>query len=154
MLNNPDMAPSASINRWIVSILTFHFELVHVPGKVHGLDGLSRRPLQPGDISEEEDPEGFDDWVDNLYGFAHLLNPTLPAPNSVKLLTALAVEQFTYHPEGTDMTATNKPKIAYYNVPRSWAAVATDKRLEEVHDWLTFMKRPEDMPDITFTHVI
>ena len=27
MLNNPDIAPSASINRWIVSILTFHFEL-------------------------------------------------------------------------------------------------------------------------------
>ncbi len=27
MLNNPDIAPSASINRWIISILTFHFEL-------------------------------------------------------------------------------------------------------------------------------
>ena len=27
MLNNPDAAPSASINRWIVSILAFHFEL-------------------------------------------------------------------------------------------------------------------------------
>ena len=30
MLANPDIHPSASINRWIVSILTFHFELVHV----------------------------------------------------------------------------------------------------------------------------
>lgn len=27
MLNNPDIAPSASINCWIISILTFHFEL-------------------------------------------------------------------------------------------------------------------------------
>ncbi len=27
MLNNPNIAPSTSINRWIVSILTFHFEL-------------------------------------------------------------------------------------------------------------------------------
>ncbi len=27
MLNNPNIAPSASLNRWIVSILTFHFEL-------------------------------------------------------------------------------------------------------------------------------
>ena len=27
MLNNPDTAPSASINCWIISILTFHFEL-------------------------------------------------------------------------------------------------------------------------------
>jgi hypothetical protein len=40
MLNNPDTAPSASINRWIVSILTFHFELQHVPGKQHGPDRL------------------------------------------------------------------------------------------------------------------
>ncbi len=42
MLNNLDTAPSASINRWIVSILTFHFELRHIPGKQHGPDGLSR----------------------------------------------------------------------------------------------------------------
>jgi hypothetical protein len=41
MLNNPNTAPSASLNRWIVSILTFHFELLHVPGKLHGPDGLS-----------------------------------------------------------------------------------------------------------------
>ena len=32
MLNNPDIAPSTSINRWIISILTFHFELRHIPG--------------------------------------------------------------------------------------------------------------------------
>ena len=32
MLVNPDLAPSASMNRWIVSILLFHFTLVHVPG--------------------------------------------------------------------------------------------------------------------------
>ena len=43
MLNNPDTAPSASINRWIVSILTFHFELRHVPGKQHGPDGLDEQ---------------------------------------------------------------------------------------------------------------
>ena len=41
MLSNPDIAPSASINCWIVSILMFHFELVHVPGSFHGPDGLS-----------------------------------------------------------------------------------------------------------------
>ena len=41
MLNNPDIDPSATINRWILSILTFHFTLVHVPGTMHGPDGLS-----------------------------------------------------------------------------------------------------------------
>ena len=32
MLANPDLAPSASMNCWIVSILLFHFTLVHIPG--------------------------------------------------------------------------------------------------------------------------
>ena len=41
MLANPDLAPSASMNRWIVSILLFHFTLVHVPGTRHGPNGLS-----------------------------------------------------------------------------------------------------------------
>ena len=61
MLSNPDIQPSASINRWILSILTFHFTLVHVKGTLHGPDGLSRHPPQPGDLEEEDD---FKDWVD------------------------------------------------------------------------------------------
>jgi len=40
MLANPDIQPSASINHWILSILTFHFTLVHVKGTLHGHDGL------------------------------------------------------------------------------------------------------------------
>ncbi|KAJ8462363.1 hypothetical protein ONZ51_g10947 [Trametes cubensis] len=70
MLNNPDEVPSASMNRWIVTILTFHFELVHVPGVQHGPDGLSRRPRQPGD--EQEPPDEEDDWIDRLNGLLHL----------------------------------------------------------------------------------
>ena len=40
MLQNPNIAPSASINHWILVILTFHFKLVHIPGTMHGPDGL------------------------------------------------------------------------------------------------------------------
>jgi RNase H-like domain found in reverse transcriptase len=71
MLSNPDIASSASINRWIISILVFHFTLVHVPGIVHGPDRLSRRPAQPGDTPEEDAGEEFDDWIDKFYGFTH-----------------------------------------------------------------------------------
>src|SRR5882724_8656509 len=43
MLNNPDIQPGAAVNRWIVGIKLFQFELVHVPGRLHtGPDGLSR----------------------------------------------------------------------------------------------------------------
>ncbi|PBK77618.1 hypothetical protein ARMSODRAFT_873535, partial [Armillaria solidipes] len=41
MLKNPDIAPSAAVNRWIIGILSFHFVLVHIPGSKHGPDGLS-----------------------------------------------------------------------------------------------------------------
>jgi hypothetical protein len=41
MLVNPDIQPSVSINHWIVSILTFHFTLIHVKSTFHGPDGLS-----------------------------------------------------------------------------------------------------------------
>jgi len=49
MLANPDLNPSAAINRWILSILTFHFKLIPVPGTSHRPDGMSRRVPQPGD---------------------------------------------------------------------------------------------------------
>ena len=42
MLQNPDIAPSAVINQWILAILMFHFKLVHIPGAMHGPDSLSR----------------------------------------------------------------------------------------------------------------
>ena len=72
MLNNPDIDPSATINHWILSILTFHFTLVHIPGTMHGPDGLSQRRAQLGDDPEPEDD--FNDWVDQLYGFVHLVD--------------------------------------------------------------------------------
>jgi hypothetical protein len=60
MLENPDMMPNATINRWIDEIKMFHFTLRHKAGKTFGPDGLSRRPLQKGDpdvepCSDDED---------------------------------------------------------------------------------------------------
>lgn len=41
MINDPGIHPLASINHWILAILLFDFHLRHIPGKKHGLDGLS-----------------------------------------------------------------------------------------------------------------
>ena len=62
MLENPDMMPNATINRWIAEILMYHFTLRHKAGATFGPDGLSRRPVQPGDppiniTSEDEEDE-------------------------------------------------------------------------------------------------
>jgi len=35
ILNKPNLYPNAIINQWIVAILIFDFELVHVPGVKH-----------------------------------------------------------------------------------------------------------------------
>ena len=75
MLLNPDIQPSASINRWILLILMFHFNLVHVKGTFHGPDRLSWRSRQPGDAPAEEEDFDFKDWIDNLHGLLHVIQP-------------------------------------------------------------------------------
>ena len=77
MLNNPDIQPGAAVNRWIVGIKLFHFELVHVPGKLHNVpDGLSHRADSPNDPVDDEDP---DDWLNRTMGFVMvLMNSALP----------------------------------------------------------------------------
>ena len=70
MLSNPDIMPTAMLNRWIVSILTFYFMLVHVAGTHHGPDGLLCRPIQPANETTGDDQD-FGDWIDRLHEFIH-----------------------------------------------------------------------------------
>jgi hypothetical protein len=90
MLSNSDVAPSTSINCWIVSILTFHFTLVYVAGTHHGSDGLSHCPLQDDD-STFNSKEDFRDWINQLHGFMHQINPiiTQKPPSSIIPMFAL-----------------------------------------------------------------
>jgi hypothetical protein len=76
MLANPNLYPRASINRWILVILTFHFILIHVPRTHHGPDDMSRHYPQPGD--ESDPPDDIDDWVDELFRFMHMINTDFP----------------------------------------------------------------------------
>jgi hypothetical protein len=142
MLNNPDIAPSASVNQWIVSILTFHFELQHVPGKSHGPDGLSQRPPQPDDDSDDdksnEEAEEFEDWIDNLYGFTHMINNPIRVPKSEQLVHILTLEQTLSHPYVAPNPQINEPN--YDIIPRGTAAIQADEKLAMIHNWLTFLE--------------
>jgi transposase InsO family protein len=73
MLNEPDLQPNATINRWIEGVLMFDFTLIHVPAARHlGPDALSRR--QPTEEEYEEgslDAEDADDWIESLYITSH-----------------------------------------------------------------------------------
>jgi hypothetical protein len=77
MLNNPDIQPNATINRWIAAILLFDFKLIHIPAnKHHGPDGLSRREPAEGE-AEEDDPE---DWIDQALSLGLWVSSWINAP--------------------------------------------------------------------------
>jgi hypothetical protein len=145
MLSNPDISPSTSINRWIVAILTFHFDLIHVPGTHHGPNGLSRQPRQVGDDEDRDDKEDFADWIDQLHGFLHQINiidihllttpnsPPLPFPCISTLIQATDLSE-----EETSMT--NADIDDYTLASRSAQAKINDSRLLKVFQWLQDLK--------------
>lgn len=162
MLANPDIAPSASLNRWIVAILTFHFTLIHVPGTLHGPDGLSRRPLQPGEELEEDD-DGFDDWIDNLYSFVHMVQPhrlsPRPYPSRPRLEPALVL---ALTEDGQDLSNGEVIKEVstentvpdeledYSFVPRRDKTRKLEARLEDVRRFLEKLEKPPRLTDHAF----
>ena len=153
MLANPDIAPSASINRWILGILMFHFTLVHVPGTHHGPDGLSRRRAQ---LDDEEEPEDdFEDWVDQVNSFIHFVNPL---PNYIHYISTSPPiscylsdreQEESQEPEDAPTAPSDNP-TPYSIVPRSETAKAADQKLESVQHWLTTLERPPLLSDSEF----
>lgn len=145
MLRNPDIAPNASINRWIVAILTFHFHLVHVPGSMHGPDGLSRRPPQPEDEGEPEDD--FEDWIDNLYSFIHIINPVVSytTSNKTSSITYATLAVYT-----TTHFQSEEETISYDLIPRSDNSKAEDARIVLVAQFHQDLKRPLHLSDTEY----
>jgi hypothetical protein len=154
MLGNPDIAPSASINRWIVSILMFHFTLVHVPGTHHGPDGLSRRRPQPGDEDEPEDD--FEDWIDQVNGFMHFINvPPSRVNQPSNIITAPTISCYVIEaprdisPISDDEEEQGRQTTTYADVPRSESAIAIDAKLEIVKTWHQTLAWPVDLQELT-----
>jgi hypothetical protein len=151
MLANPDIAPSASINRWIVSILMFKFELVHVPGVFHGPDGLSRRKPQPGDVPEPEDD--FDDWIDQVHGFPHMILSTSPntfesPPSTFYMLAGSLTQDDDEDDDVYDREHLHRTKPdSYRTVPRTDQARKADDRVRLVQQWHQDFRRPANMTD-------
>nr|GAT45999.1 DNA/RNA polymerase [Mycena chlorophos] len=141
MLANPDLAPSASINRWILAILTFQFTLVHVPGVSHRPDGLSRRPGQPGDQPEPDDD--FDDWIDQVHGFMNMISDSPYARRPQYSIAAYAEDLV---PDGQ----LPPESLSYDAVPRSDAARLADYRVDLVRIWHDHLEQPRDLSDIQY----
>jgi hypothetical protein len=146
MLWNPNINPSASMNRWILAILMFHFTLVHVPGMHHTPNGLSRQKPQPGD--EEKPEDDCEDWINNINRFIHFLNPHFSISNYTTLTPPIA----TSDPATTiDTPEVNQQKdkttIPYSIIPQLDSAIKVDRRLEKVQTWLETLECPPNLTD-------
>lgn len=146
MLAHPDILPSASVNRWIVSILTFHFTLVLVKGSCHRPDGLSRRPRQPDDATAEDDDEDWDDYIDKLHGFIHVIQD-LPYNKSKIFAGAQILSMEENEPVEIEETEERNKELSYDMVPRNSKAEREDKKVEEVRKWHNSLQRPENFSD-------
>ena len=103
-----------------------------VPGTRHGPNSLSCRPQQPANEDGEptEDPE-FNDWVDQVYRFMHLLNPLKP---KVPCLGAC--------PTYISDTIADKLPLTYDLFPRSDRSRHADDHLQCVRKWFKTTECP------------
>jgi len=162
MINNPDLQPNATINRWIASILLFSFELTHVPADRHAApDGLSRRPPAPEDPLPEDD---YEDWVDDCRAFAiELFNRRTPG-HSTPVVSSFSLFSVLHSPNRADESppsgtpdinqAEAPPPQAEPLIPRSDKARDMDERLEQVREFLTSESHPSALSDQEFEALV
>lgn len=170
MINNPDLQPNASINRWIAGILLFEFELIHVPAERHkGPDGLSRRPRAGEDPIEDDE---YEDWIDEVGAFAiEALNPQRGAKpetyfeqwGSNRPIHGSLFEEREWTkgmPRGMVATqvvssqnerADTSPDV---EIPRTQRGKEKDERLEHVQRLLETSERPSGLTGSQFEALI
>ena len=151
MINNPDIQPSATINRWIAGILLFNFKLRHVSAKDHTpADRLSRRPRSPDDPDDDQNTE---EWIDEAYSFSMEQLNSLEGVRDRKrpqngLHNILEVnDEITevFSPQ-TRFTQTKLVMTAeVLEIPRSDKARLRDKKLEVIKG---FLKEPTGISDV------
>jgi hypothetical protein len=147
MINNPDIQPTAVLNRWIAGIKLFDFDLVHVPAKdFGGPDGLSRRPLGEG---EHVDGEDVDEWLETNLGlglwaetwqgreFGERTTQQKEDNDIASLCSRKHAEAYAYQITGQ--------QTVEVLIPRTQASIEKDKEIELITQYLKTMETPESM---------
>ncbi|VDC04555.1 unnamed protein product [Peniophora sp. CBMAI 1063] len=145
MLNNPDLKATAVINRWIIAILLFHFRLQHVPGASHAVDGTLRRCHYDGDLPEFHLPD-YDNWIDNVYEFMHIINDAFCRRDS----PALPPVQHAFSQSDQEPSSAASP----VSIPHLEHTLAGDGCLLRVRFYLLTLKRPDDLSDSAFSQFL
>jgi hypothetical protein len=163
MINNPDIQPSATINRWIAGILLFDFKLRHVSAKDHApADGLSRRRKSPDDSEDNDDTEA---WIDKAYSFTMERLNNLPKVHDVEHANLTDNnETFSIHINSTPQQRKSKVErdpdqiwitqnsslmnSETLKIPRSEKAEERDRHLKLIDKFLRDPTRPSAIPKI------
>ena len=153
MINNPDIQPSATLNRWIAGILLFDFKLRHVSAKDHTpADGLSRRRRSPDDEDDDTDTE---DWIDNACGFSiELINESPDSrikKDSVDRTPSFRVRKDVPDQDlGQTRLTQTKSTLAseVLKIPRTEKAEERDKQLKIIDKFLRDPTRIAGAPEI------
>jgi transposase InsO family protein len=157
MINNPDIAPTAVINRWIAGIKMFDFDLVHVPAMdFKGPDGMSRRPLAEG---EKKDDEDVDAWLEDTLGlglWAETWRGHEPGADAVTITrnTNHAILYSRTYVVSYAYQLANTSGPSSYVLSHSDSAVRRDKELENILHFLKFLARPSDLSDEEYDRII
>jgi hypothetical protein len=168
MINNPDLQPNATINRWIAGMLLFHFMLVHISVDKHaGPDRLSHRPPTAEDPPDEDDVE---DWLDEVYSFAVVLlnersHPDLYSKNF--LYTHIALPNYyggaAERPEaklvysmvfGVTEFGSQNPDSEDSAIPRSQKAKVHEAWIQLIRCFLETQEHPDGMLDTEYQSFI
>ena len=158
MLENPDMMPTATINRWIDEILLYHFTLRHKAGATFGPDGLSRRPMQEGDpllevdeeeagepelpkfeMKQEKDPpplpiDDFVDKIDSRRGYFHGI--------------ANSLDDFVEELEKADIQRDQECKILKSRLEKSKADLPVEQ-IEYVQQLVNVLALKSSVPEVS-----
>jgi hypothetical protein len=132
MLNNPDVQPNATINRWIAAILLFDFKLVHVPADKHkGPDGLSRREPAEGE-DDDDNNDNLEDWIDKALALGIWVVSWVGHQQANSASTPVWTLDT---PSGDDTTT----------FPSSSNASKADDEMAAIHQYLTTRQHPPDL---------
>lgn len=156
MINNPDIQPTAVLNRWIAGIKLFDFDLVHVPGKdFKGPDGLSRRALGEG---EKVDGEDVDEWIDEVLGLGIWAEtwrghePGEPVISIIRAAEDTAIYSRSYAISYTyQLAGLQVPTTILLRTPSS---IAKDDELDNITHFLRTLTRPEKVVESDYEKFI
>ena len=134
MIDNLDIQPNASMNRWIAAILLFNFKLRHVPGSKHaGPDGLSRHRQSPDDNEIDETPQETDEWLDDVVSCGIWIADTVQQEGHCLVLKVVKGR--------TEAIDNNKTP----EIPIKQETLDKFTRLQEIHTFLETLQPPKDL---------